>query len=636
MTVRDAVLAAPGGWLVDPIVHQRLSDQLARAGPSTRGVAALAGELPPGSSARVLAERGTLRPLSDAVATSERSIRGAVLLRAGVRFEVSEDEVRLEPGELVFDPGASVHDPWRPLGPLQPASPLGRPPFPARPVVLLLGFERDPDLADWVRATVNGLVRHDTEGRIAVPEPTGGLHLTRPCLPVAASVTNLRPDVVVALDDVAATRAEKWLGDDRSAVIICLTPDTGATIELIPWRIGAAQGRRRAQFGRGITPQSLADLVRRMGAGPQTLPPRDRRRSEEPAGRPRTREPGRGAPFPPTHVVALVGTGADATRYRALAEHARAFAVHLDVATISPDTHDARGAAASAATADLVLVRGLSKAAMSLDIVERRRARGLATIIDIGPEDVRTHGERRIELVRPTLELARASGLVTTPSPAVAAAVRALGLRAQVVPTLLTTKRIDALERLRETASPGATIGWHTGSADHGSYDDEDESLRRVLRAALARRPDVEVALVGNAVARAGTLADHPRVRVAPGALDIRSVARWVVQCWTTPALEAELDGDVQPAVEAGYVGVPTLTNMDNPAVREGLVVRALAIDDAAGRGWEVLQQLVDDAPARAARSDEVAGLARALYGPVSAMSVVNRLLGWTRYEGAA
>ena len=68
--------------------------------------------------------------------------------------------------------------------------------------------------------------------------------------------------------------------------------------------------------------------------------------------------------------------------------------------------------------------------------------------------------------------------------------------------------------------------------------------------------------------------------------------------------------------------------------MREGLVVRALAIDDS--HGWGSVAELLDDDVVWSARSEEAARLAGALYGPDSTLAVMNRFLGWLRFEGAS
>jgi hypothetical protein len=190
------------------------------------------------------------------------TVDGAAMVRAGVGFDVGDSFVALDRGPVLIDPGAVVHDPWQPIGPTRDASPLGRP-LEDRPVCVFLGCERDPHLADWVRAVVNGLVARDVEARIAVPAPTGGLHLTRPCAPTEASVRALAPDVLVALDAAALELAGPWLAHRRFG-LVRLTPDTTAEVTVQWRRAGPWRRRAEAAIGRGIDPGSMAALVHRI------------------------------------------------------------------------------------------------------------------------------------------------------------------------------------------------------------------------------------------------------------------------------------------------------------------------------------------------------------------------------------
>jgi hypothetical protein len=260
---QPALLAIPEGWSIDERVRARLERQLARAGSECSAVVAPLVEPPPGSSHRVCADRRLVAPDADVQAADDRSVHGAALVRAGVPFHVGDDVVEIERGEILVDAGTMAHDPWRPVDGRRDASPLGRPLDP-RPVVLFLSFAADPYAADWVRATVNALAGHDVEGRIAVPEPTGGLHLTSPCAPTEASVGALAPEVVVALDDDAATASWSWLG--RRAGRVRLTPDTTGEVSVVTRRRGLRRWRE-ADIGRGIAPATLADLVRDLAAG---------------------------------------------------------------------------------------------------------------------------------------------------------------------------------------------------------------------------------------------------------------------------------------------------------------------------------------------------------------------------------
>jgi hypothetical protein len=106
-------------------------------------------------------------------------------------------------------------------------------------------------------------VQRDVEGRIAVPVPTGGLHLTKPCAPTEGSVNALAPDVAVALDDTAVRQSAAWLGRCRYA-LVQLTPDRTEAVHVTSERTGWPRKRIDARIGRGIDPASMATLVHRV------------------------------------------------------------------------------------------------------------------------------------------------------------------------------------------------------------------------------------------------------------------------------------------------------------------------------------------------------------------------------------
>jgi hypothetical protein len=625
----DSVLAIPDGWVIDDIVVGRLRRQLARVDGAVAGVVAPVAPLPPGSSYQVCAERALLTPEACLDPSPDDAPRGAVLLRSRVPFEVRADAVEVSHLGLLVDHGAVVHDPWAPVDPLEPASPLGRPPFPWRPVTLFLGLTPDPLLADWVRQLVNGLLRGtDVEARIAVPSPTRGLHLARPCTPEAATVAALRPDVVVALDGRAIDAATSWLHGDRSAVVIELTPGTEPVPEVVSWRIGEARGRLRARISRGVDSKGFAALVRRLCAGPQPLPPRHRRRRAAPARRPPPASPAVGALDPSTRLVGLIGTPADRHRFGGLADHIAAYGGRLAVHTVDGQIPS------DAEDADIVLVRSLAESGPIRDLVAARARAGRLAVVDLAGTDVVTAG-RRVELRPDAADLASSAGAATTTSPRVAAALRARGIRAHVLPTLITRSRAAALTRRRSRSLAGQShiVGWHTGTRHRGG-DPHRAAVLDTLRALLATRPDITVEVVGD-VPEAAAPIRGDRVSVNVGALEIELVSRWRIQVWTTSSIDAELTGDVGPVLDAHYLGVPTLVVADNVAVHEGLVARALAVDDP-GQWRPAATTLVEDEGMWSTRSAQAARLAEALYGPGSSLATLNRFLGWLRFDGAA
>lgn len=615
----------PEGWVIDSTSRRHLARTLECAGQHISGVVAEVALLPPGSSYRVVAERRALGPPRTSV-TSHLEVEGAVLLRPGSTFELRDGAVLVGDGALLVDHGASAHDPWRALDDIEEASPDGRPPFTYRPTVVFLGLEPDPDLADWVRRSVNNLVRRSTEGRIAVPQPTGGLHLTSPCAPVEASIAALRPDVVIALDRAASDVAARWSGADRSAVVIELSQDTTEAVELVSWQIGRAHGRLRARVGRGIGAVALEDLVRRLCAGPQPLPP-----GEAAQGglriRPRRRSKRRAS-----SLVALVAapSTAQAARYAALAEHVAARGSRLTVSRVAdgPPPETAR-------TADVVVVSGLSGSSPVHDLSELRRASGLSTVVDLGSQDLRRQGHvlRAPSLSPEALSLVRTCGAASTTSTKVQESLTDLGIRCLVLPTLLSEAHADRLRTLRgaHVTESATVLGWHTGAA--GDPGDDTETIPLDLLADLLdRRTDLTVELVGNNTRLARSLARHPRLTVDQGDPPAGSILRWRAQVWAPLATQAIGGEDVRAVVDAHHLGVPTVVAASSQPAIEGLVPAALTLGGS-GRSLGLVGQLLDGDRLWRHWSDAVVQLSASLDAPSTSASVANRFLGWLSSE---
>lgn len=635
----EPVLALPDCWVIDPLARERLAWQLSRADTDCPGVVAPLTELLPGASYRTSAERAALTPLTSIAPTDDGAVRGAVLLRPGVDFDVRGGVVEVAGTGLVQDPGAAVHDPSRGIGALSPASTEGRPPFPHRPVVVFLGLDADPDLADQVRVLVNGLVTKGTEGRIAVPEPTDGVHLTRPCAPTQESIAALAPDALVALDDTAFAAGSHWLGDDRSAVVVEMTQDTSDAVELVSWRIGHARGRLRARVGRGVGADALEDLVRRLCAGPQPLPPKDRNSGALTVGRPqKTHSWRRGALDPAPQVLALLGAEArpERARFDGLADHLDTVGGKLAVRHIDGNVPD------GALSASVVILRSAPATDDVQELVHTRRRADRPTVIDLAPSDVRHAGDpttTALPLEDGAALLVDLAGCATTTSRRLRDRLRAHDIRAFVLPTLRPRRRVAALQerRARRKGDGPPLLGWDTGSA----APDADPALLAVARAVqelLVAYPDLRVELVGQNAGITERLGHPERVVATGGDPSAGTIATWTVHCRTISATEVELSGDLTRAIDAGLLGVPTITAADDPIVSDGLVPAPLVVSDVAEpAAWQgVLEPLVSRADARSLRSAEAAGLADALYGPESSIAMLNRFFGWLRFGSAS
>jgi len=366
------------GWVLDVIARERLVRSLARAPRDVCAVAATPSPLPAGASYRTVAERAVLRPHGELEATQDDP--PVVARRPGS-------------GTVLRDPGAHAHDTSRPTGTPADAGPEGRSPFPWRPVVVFLDTTGDGARAEWAAALTDAMLAYDVEGRLASSAAPEGMRLTRPCLPSAASLRALRPDVVVALDDDAVERAHEWCASDRNMVVVAYDA-TLATVELVSWRIGRASGRLRARLGPAASPPAVAQLVRRLTAGPHPIAPGDE-------GDARRARPDRRTPHRPVR-VRLHG---DPDRLSGLADHVRA--------------------AGHAAT---VVARGERPGPAPDSVVD---------VVDV------------VEGTDAEVARARACGLATTTDEALRRALLAAGVRAVVAPTLVTRERADAIRQVR-------------------------------------------------------------------------------------------------------------------------------------------------------------------------------------------
>ncbi len=650
-------LVVPEGLVVDEHVHERLERQLACAPEAVAGVGAEIADLESGASYRVhtewvsLAATG-LRPASSTV------IRGAVLLRPHVEFAVRDGSVDVEAGSVVVDPGAQVHDPHRPIGPLEPASRQGRPPFPRRPVVVFLGCE--PVVrADWLRRLVNRLVRHDVEARIATPASAydggfPGAHLTRPCLAGEATIHTLTPDVVVTLDAQAAANIDAWCRGDRSTVVVAFDPNLSEPMEVVSWQIGQACGRLRARIGPWVDVAAFASLVGRLCAGPHPIPPSDR--SETPDMKTPVHEhwTSRGATHPADRCVVMTGTldASAAARIEGLVDNLEAAGVPVTVVRQSGGDDVADDVRAAIGHAGLLVVAGVAPTSDVDASIAARRLAGLSTAVDLGLADLDAGpdaGPADVAATGPVLTsaaatLCQACDLVFSPAGALHSAGDTCGRRALVVPTLLTRARAAALRDARTSGEPGdpgdpgdpgglLVIGWRIGAAPN----------RPVYAAAVAdgiarilteHRDRVEIA--GNVDDIPTELRGHDRVTVIPDAdLDPETIAGWALQVWTPTLLGAEIVDDARLFDEASCAGVPTVMPADACTGVDGFVSPNVLVQsvDRADDWYDAFHHVLDDAGRRGRRAHEAARRADALDAPAAAKAVVSRVMGVARYQ---
>jgi hypothetical protein len=625
-------LVVPERLVIDEVARERLTRQLDRLPAEVKGVAAEVGELPPGASYRVEAEWRSLEPLSGCVA-STAPVRGAVLLRPNVRFEVSDGLVGVD-GSFVIDRGAHVHDPWTPLGSLLAASERGRPPFPRRPVVVFAATEIDPAVADWARRMVNRLVRREVEGRLALPAADDGLHLTRPCLSGAESIRALTPDVIVTLDRGAAAAAAEWCHSDRSTVIIELVDEPAITERLVSWQIEHARGRVRAQISSRVGAPSLARLVGRLCAGPHPAPPTDAA-ADLAGSRQAVRESWRtqAAARPTCVVVTGMPSPAAAARLVGLVDQLEASGV--GVAQVSQE----HGIPPGAATATLVVLVGAHGSAAVTELLEQRAAAGGATVLDVDPSAVSASkdGSSVPAVAAQVVQLAIDCGYVLTPTEAVRTALRELPIRSLVIPAMLTRPRAAALRTAGVAPEPreGAAVGWYVGSAGEAVGDYLDAVAQGIAKV-LADRGDVRVDVVGDEDGLPAALRRHRQVSVTSSPPDPQTLAGWALHVWTPRLVCGELVDDLGKLIEASFAGVPSVLPLPARRAMGGVAGNDFVVSRyEEPEGWATaLSRLLGDDGKRTLGAHEARRWSHTVHGSPACRASVNRLLGWARYQG--
>jgi hypothetical protein len=626
-------LVVPEGLVLDESARERLERQLAPAPDDVAAIGAAASPLAPGASYRVHAEWTALET-PDALAPASGPVRGAVLVRPGVEFAVRDGRVEIASGTIMVDPGAHTHAPHDPIGVLEPASERGRPPFPRRPVVVFLAVDTPAD--DWLIRLVNRLVRRDVEARIAAPDVSAGLHLTRPCRAGEASIRALAPDVVVTLDAGAAASVDAWCEGDRSTVVVAFDPEQRDPMELVSWQIGRAAGRLRARIGPHVDAPAFASLVGRLCAGPHPMPPVDR-----PAGaegklvvRERWTERQDGAERADCVIVTGVLDSDTAARVDGLADNLEAAGVPIVVARVGTSGRDLPQSARDAAV--VVLAGAPPGAELDALLAERSRA-GRPTVLDVGSAAVEAgdSGDAgRPRLTVGATALAEACGLAVAVAGARFDAAAAVVARSLCLPTLLSRGRAAALRDARPlpTSGTGLVIGWRVG-ANAASVDAAAEGIAAIL----TMRPD-QVEIVGEASPLPAVLRDHARVSVVPdSAFTAEVLAGWAVQVWTPALVGGAIVDDGRVLEEASLAGVPTVLPAVATAAVDGFVspfVQVLAPDR--GEEWaNALHHVLDDPAVRAQRATEAQRRAEAVDGLAAAKATVSRFMGWATYRVA-
>jgi hypothetical protein len=632
-------LVVPAGLVIDESVRERLERHLAAAPETVIGIAGETSAMEPGSSYRVHVEWKSLEPLRLTRLAPSTPVRGAVLLRPGVGFEVADGRVAvtggaastgLENASLLVDAGAPVLDPHAPVEPLLDASELGHPPFPRRPVVVFLACEGGVD-ADWVRRLANRLVRRDIEARIAIPDPAVGFHRTRPCLPTEASIRALGPDVVVTLDRTAAMQVDAWCEGSRSTVVVDFDRDLRDPMELVSWQIGRAQGRLRGRIGPHVDVPAFAALVIRLCAGPQPIPPSDEKMLT--AGRRPVRERWANAAASDRAPGCLVLTGSlDA----AMQARVDGFVDNLAGTGASVVARPALGSMPGLANeAAAVLLVGVTPTPEIEALIAERDRAGRSTVLDLSVADLVPGGEPC--LTTPAAELAWVCGRVVSPAGALHTAARSLGVRALVLPTLFTREYAATLRAARaadvEDPTAPRVIGWRPGRTAPAYI----EAVAAGIELALVHDTN-QCEMVGDPGALPASLLGHERVRVVSDSdlgPDLELARRWAVHVWTPELAGGEIASDTLPFEVVSYLGVPSVMPIAVTAAIGGVVSPFVVVESVENRQeWgDVLHHVLDDPNVQARRARESLRRADALDSPATANTVAARFLGWATYR---
>lgn len=625
-----AVLVVPEGRHIDELAVERLRRQLRRAPESVAGVAALDSRPPPGASYRVHAERMAMLPWEATDLVRNTVVDGVVLLRVGVDHLVSADGVEVNDAPLLIDHGCPSHDPARPSGPLAPASRLGRPPFPWRPVVALLQLDEDDELTAWANRLADDLVGLDIEPRLLVPRLVAGAHLTCPAEAGQRSVSNLEPEVIVALDRPAAEVAPAWCGS-RATTVIVRDPTRTRSLELVSFRLGEAPGRLRAYVGAEVEAEELATSIRRFASGPPAAPPSEGR---TPTAAPATTQVRIGLPARRRSIEVLSGTldGWDAGRLTALAGHLSR-AGH-SIRTSSPDAPDAD----AVVSADLLIMAGVSDDDSTTALVGRRRAEHRPTLLMLGGSDLEpgTGGEARWRLWPASLRVARLVGSCIVEAPAVHVRLQESGITPHLLAPLLPPAQLDAIVSVTERDHPapkGPVIGWQVGTPGDPAPVEVDP-VAVALSRVLDHRSDLCIELAGDIDAVPSDLLARPGVVTVPGSAGLTDLRRWHAQLWTPSPGHVDRTGDILALLMAARLGVPTITSQTDPLTAQvghpGLRVGAPGAADA----WQAkTTALLEDSQVRAWFGRQEQRRADAVAGPDATREAIEALLSWADRE---
>src|SRR5262249_46078770 len=142
-----------------------------------------------------------------------------------------------------------------------------------------------------------------------------------------------------------------------------------------------------------------------------------------------------------------------------------------------------------------------------------------------------------------------------------------------------------------------------------------------------------ELEVVGDRAALPAGLAAHERVRVV-GELDLAIARRWAVHAWTPSIADGELAEDAQLLETLGYLGVPGVLPAAAASALDGVFSPFVLVESPArADDWaDALHHVLDNPGRRARRTSEALRRADAIDSPATAITVVQRFVGWATY----
>jgi hypothetical protein len=465
------------------------------------------------------------------------------------------------------------------------------------------------DLADWSRTIANRLVRNGVEARLARRGLTPGLQLTRPCLPVEQSVRALRPDVIVALDDLATDNAARWCDGDRHTIIVEYSLDPSLTIELVSWRIGHSRGRVRARIGQAVDGLELTRLVHRLCSGPQPLPPP---KDAVDINVTPLAVPTRTATEPPPRELRVVRPASDLSgRLESLLEYA--VRDGWVASAVTPEAIDN-----DTAQADVLVLDPALPDDVALALADRRLAMGRRAVVDVSGRQPSSEITDLVARCGYAL-LGHASDWDDTWS--------TTGASVQVLPMLLRPSELLTLAEARTNAEAdgdGVAIGLAVDA------DANAATAAAAIASLLEREPDIQVRVWGDLssvpTALIGAGSDASPAAAERAALSVVLVAR-------REPLDVA-DGLPTELIELALLGVPVVFEQQAATRGDAAFSRFAVPGGAAADAWsEAATIAIDDPHIRTFRA-RLAARADSLFGLKASQSIVSRVLGWATFEG--